>query len=88
MVTDIPQEDNGMPIGGTIEHGLEIGRAGRQDHFVGLQLKAVTGQCDIDKGLVMQEVLKNAQQVMLVVVPPQTVLLRHLGGHGDRIWAF
>ena len=39
----------------------------------------------------MQQILKYAQQIMLVVIPPQTILLRHavswwdlVGGHREK----
>jgi len=76
MIADVPEEDDGVAVRRVVEHGLEVGRAGRQDHFVGLELDSVAGQGHVDKGLVVQEVLEDAQQVVLVVVPSQAVLLR------------
>ncbi len=53
---------------------------------MGLELKTVTGQCDVNEGLVVEEVFKDAEEVVLVVVPPETILLRlHLtGGHDGK----
>ena len=42
---------------------------------MGLELDALHGQGDVHEGLVVEEVLKDAQEVVLVVVPPQAVLL-------------
>ena len=51
---------------------------------MGLQIQAVAGQCDVHKGFVIKEVLENGQQVVLVVVPSETIQLglghSHPGG--------
>lgn len=51
---------------------------------MGLQIQAVTGQCDVHKGFMIKEVLENRQQVVLVVVPSETIQLglgySHPGG--------
>jgi len=53
---------------------------------MGLQIQAVAGQCDVHKGFVIKEVLENGQQVVLVVVPSETIQLglghSHPGGCG------
>jgi len=67
-----------------VEHALEVGGAGREDHLVGLQVEPVAGDGDIDKGLVVEEVFKDGEKVVLVVVPSQAVLLRLGGGHRHR----
>ena len=43
---------------------------------MGFELDALHGQGDVDEGLMVEEVLKDTQEVVLVVVPPQAVLLR------------
>ena len=86
LVAHVLEEDDGMLVGCVVEHGLEVGRAGRQHHFVGLQIEAVAGQGDVHEGLVVEKVLEDGEQVVLVVVPAQAVLLglghRHAGGRG------
>lgn len=78
VVADIPEEDDGMPVGGVVQHGLKVGGAGREDHFVGLQLKPVACQRHIHEGLVVQQLLKHGQEVVLVVVPTEAILLGQL----------
>ena len=78
LVADVLEKDNGMLVGRVVEHGLEVGRAGGQDHLVGFQVEAVAGNRDVDKGLVVEKVLEDREQVVLVVVPPQAILLRDL----------
>ena len=39
-------------------------------------LPSVAGKGDVHKGLVMQEVLEDREEVVLMVVPSQTILLR------------
>ena len=75
-----------MSVGGVVKHGLEIGGAGGEDHLVGFHVEAFTGDSDIDEGLMVEEILKDGQEVVLVVVPSETVLLGLRGGdcHGDR----
>ena len=53
---------------------------------MGLELKAITGQGDVNEGLMIEEVFEDAEEVVLVVVPPETVLLRlHLtAGHDGK----
>ena len=46
-----------------VEHALEVGGAGREDHLVGLQVEPVAGDGDIDKGLVVEEVFKDGEKV-------------------------
>lgn len=73
FVPDILEENNRMLIRGVVEHGLEVGGAGGQHHLVGLQVQPVTGQGDVHKGFVVQQVLEDREKVVLMVVPPQTV---------------
>ncbi len=68
-----------MPVGGVVQHGLEVGRAGGEHHLVRLELQPLAGQGDVNEGLRVEEVLEDGKQVVLVVVPPQAVLL---GRHG------
>ena len=69
MVAYVPEEDNGVSVRGPVQHGLEVRGTGRQDHFVGLELEAVAGQRDVDEGFMMEQIFKDAQQIVLVVVP-------------------
>ncbi len=70
MEPDVPQEDDRVPVGGVVQHGLEVGRASGQHHLVRLQLEPLAGQGDVDEGLRVEEVLEDGEQVVLVVVPP------------------
>ena len=84
VVPDVLEEDNWMLVRCVVEHALEVGRAGREDHLVGLQVEPVAGDGDIDEGLMVEEVFKDGEKVVLVVVPAQAVLLRLRGGHRHR----
>ena len=75
LVADVAEEDDGVPVGGVVQHGLEVGRAGREHHLVRLQLHPLHGEGDVDEGLGVEEVLEHGEQVVLVVVPPEAVLL-------------
>ena len=55
---------------------LEIGRTGRQDHTVGLDGVPVRGQSDVDERFVLQQLIKDARQVRLVVVPAEAQVRR------------
>jgi hypothetical protein len=82
VIANVTQEDDWVSVGSVVEHRLEIGGASGQDHLVGLELKTVTGEGDVDKGFMVQEVFEDTQEVVLVVVPPEAILLRHLiAGH-------
>jgi hypothetical protein len=59
---------------------VEVGGAGGENHLVRLQVQPLAGQGYVDEGLVVEEVLEHGEQVVLVVVPPQAVLL----GLGNR----
>ena len=82
LVADVLEEDHGVLVGRVVEHGLEVGRAGREHHLVRLEVEPVAGQGDVHEGLVVEEVLEDAEKVVLVVVPAQAVLLRRGHGHG------
>ena len=84
VVSNIPQEDDRVSVRGVVQERLKVGRAGGQNHLVGLQLKAVAGQGHVHEGLRVQEVLEHGQEVVLVVVPAKTVLL---GGGGKAATA-
>ena len=84
VVADVFEEDNGVFVGSVVEHALEVRRAGRQDHLVGLQVQPVARDGDIDEGLVVEEVFKDGEEVVLVVVPAQAVLLRLGSCHRHR----
>ena len=43
---------------------------------MGVQVQPVARDGDIDEGLVVEEVFKDGEEVVLVVVPAQAVLLR------------
>lgn len=57
------------------EERLEVGRTGGEDHLVALDTRSAHGQCHIRKGLRLQELLKDSQQIGAMIVPTQTVLL-------------
>ena len=84
VVSDILQEDNWMLVWSVVEHALEVGGACREDHLVGLQVEPVAGDGDIDEGLMVEEIFKDGEKIVLVVVPAQTVLLRLGSGHRHR----
>ena len=84
VVPDVLEEDNWMLVRCVVEHALEVGGAGREDHLVGLQVEPIAGDGDIDEGLMVEEVFKDGEKVVLVVVPSQAVLLRLRGGHRHR----
>jgi len=77
VVADVFEEDNGVFVGSVVEHALEVGRAGGQDHLVGLQVQPVARDGDIDEGLVVEEVFKDGEEVVLVGV--NVSLLRAAG---------
>jgi len=82
VVADVLEEDYRVFVRGVVEHALEVGRTGGQDHLVGFQVEAITGNGHIHKGFMVEEVLEDRQEVVLVVVPAQAVLLRLGGGDG------
>ena len=84
VIPDVLEEDNWMLVWCVVEHALEVGGAGGEDHLVGLQVEPVAGDGDINEGLMVEEVFKDGEEVVLVVVPPQAVLLRLRGGHRHR----
>ena len=62
------------------ENGPEEGGAGREDHFMRLDLVVVTGEGDVEKVFILAEFAEGAGDVRLEVVPTKTELLgRHLG---------
>lgn len=83
-VLDVLEKDDGVFAAVLHEQGLEIGRARRQDHLVTLDGGAVAGQGHVAKGLRLQQVVEDGQQVVAVVVPPQAKHLRQGVHLGDR----
>lgn len=79
MVADVFEKKDGMSVGGVVKHGLEVRRAGGQNHLVGFQIEPIASDRHVDESLMVEEVFEDGEEVMLVVVPAQTVLLR-LGG--------
>ena len=94
------EDDDGMLAGIVEEEGLEVGRAGREDHAVGLDGVPVGRQRHVHKRLVLEQLVKHRRQIRLVIVPAQTQVRccrrcrrrhrrcrrrrRHLRRHGRR----
>lgn len=58
------------------EERLKIGAARGQHHFMGFDGVAIAGQCHVDEGLALQELIEDVGQIRLVVVPAEAELLR------------
>lgn len=64
------------------EQRLEVGAARGQHHFVCLYRVSVAGERHIDERFVLQQLIEDAGQIGLVVVPAQAELLRRAAGGG------
>merc|ERR1719445_942256 len=74
-------EDDDWVFGRVLfQEGLEVGRAGRQNHLVGLTSLSVAGQGDVSERLLVSEVFEGRHHVGLEVVPSQAKLLL-IAGH-------
>ena len=58
------------------EQVLKVRRAGRKDHAVSLDGVSVSCQRDIDERLILQQLVKDAGQIRLVIVPTQAQVRR------------
>merc|ERR1711862_522819 len=69
-------------LAGFSQQGFEVGRAGGQDHLVGLAGLSVAGEGHVGEGLLVAKVLERRDHVGLEVVPAEAKLLLvtgHLG---------
>ena len=82
VVSDIFEKDNWVLVRSVVEHGLKVRGAGRQDHLVGLQVQSVAGDRDIHESFMIEKILEDGKEIVLVVIPAETVLL-WLTGCGD-----
>jgi len=74
-------EDDDWVFGRVLfQEGLEVGRAGRQNHLVGLTSLSVASQGDVSERLLVPEVFEGRHHVGLEVVPSQAKLLL-IAGH-------
>jgi len=74
-------EDDDWVFGGVLfQEGLEVGRAGRQNHLVGLTSLSIARQGDVSERLLVPEVFEGRHHVGLEVVPSQAKLLL-IAGH-------
>ena len=69
-----PQVEEGVGVGVPLQNGPEEGRAGREDHLVGLDLLIVTCQGHIEEVFVFSQLSESSANICLEVVPPQTKL--------------
>ena len=85
------EDDDGVLGGVLLQEGLEVGRAGGEDHLVGLAGLSVARQGDVGEGLFVPEVLERRDHVGLEVVPPKAELLlvslRHPAGFFLVVWS-
>jgi len=72
---DVLQNDDGVLGRVLLQQGLEVGRAGREDHLVGFAGLAVAGQGHVGEGLLVPQVLEGRHHVGLEVIPTQAKLL-------------
>ena len=72
---DVPQHDDGVGRRIALEEVAEEVGAGRQDELVRVDLLAVADEGDVDKVLLVPEVLQGGEDALLEVVPPQAELL-------------
>ena len=72
---DVFQDDDGVLGGVLLQQGLEVGRAGGQDHLVRLAALPVAGQGHVAEGLLVPQMLEGGDHVGLEIIPPQTELL-------------
>ena len=64
-----------MFVRSVVEHGLEIRRAGGENHLVSFQVETITREGDINKGFMIEEILEDGKKIVLVIVPAETILL-------------
>ena len=57
------------------QDGSEKGRAGREDHFVGLDLLTVAGDGHVHEVPLLPQALEDRLGALLKVIPAQTELL-------------
>ena len=72
---DVFQDDDGVLGGVLLQQGLEVGRAGGQDHLVRLAALPVAGQGHVAERLLVPQVLEGGDHVGLEIVPAETKLL-------------
>ena len=84
---DVFQDDDGVLGGVLLQQGLEVGRAGGQDHLVRLAALPVAGQGHVAEGLLVPQMLEGGDHVGLEIIPAEAELLvvRHLGWVGGRL---
>ena len=56
------------------EEGSEVGTAGGEDQFVGLEGGALRAQGDVCKALLSPELLEDVEELVVVVSPLQHIL--------------
>jgi len=66
-------------MGVLLEDLLEVRRAGREHHLVGLDPASIDAEADVHEVIVQPVVVQGVGEVAQVVVPPQRILLG--GGH-------
>ena len=79
------EDDDGVLGGVLLQEGLEVGRAGGEDHLVGLAGLSVAGEGDVGEGLLVPQVLEARHHVGLEVVPAEAELLLVALGHGGAV---
>ena len=75
VIADILQKDDWVLVRSVVEHGLKVGRACRQHDLVSLEVEAIASNGHIHKGLVIEKILKDGEEIMLVVVPAEGIVL-------------
>lgn len=64
-----------MLAGIALEKFSEVGAACREDHFMSCVLLIFAGQCHIDEVLLLLEAPECGEYAVMVVVPPEVVLV-------------
>jgi len=84
---DVLEDDDGVFGGVLLQQGFEVGRAGGQDHLVGLAGLSVAGEGHVGEGLLVAQVLERRDHVGLEVIPAEAKLLL-VTGHLESVVAF
>ena len=82
VVANIFEKDNRVLVRSVVEHRLKVRRAGGKNHLVRLQVQPIAGNRDIHESFMIEKILEDGEEIVLVVVPAETVLLG-LTGCGD-----
>lgn len=78
------QYDAALILRHVLQYGLKVGRVGREDNAMRLELLVVDDQGAVHIAAHLVQSVQDLDQIRLMIVPAQTVRLTLVAGHGRR----